>query len=204
MSYLLYYKLNGKADSSAVVLQGTWAGTVCGRVISHQRSNVMKHFQKWKSKLKVPRSEHLKSEHLTLGIWSLIGLDRDMGLMCVCCWPHRLSELQTFFYLNSWSHRCDLGFLLVAPLRNVVALSSPVLETSLCCHRVCPAEQVSTRLSAPQTLFTIAGKTSPSSQHQTGKYGIHPCRSFTKSWTICAEAGWSCSGGSLLRHWSFL
>lgn len=29
MSYLLYYKLNGKADSSAVVLQGTWAGTVC-------------------------------------------------------------------------------------------------------------------------------------------------------------------------------
>lgn len=97
-----------------------------------------------------------------------------MGLMCVCCWPHRRSET---FYLNSWSHRCNLGFFLVAPFRNVVALSSPEClltfywrncrETSLRCHRVCPAEQVSIRLSASQTLFTIAGKTSPSSQHQS-------------------------------------
>lgn len=35
MSYLLYYKLNGKADSSAVVLQGTWAGTVCAHLAPH-------------------------------------------------------------------------------------------------------------------------------------------------------------------------
>ncbi len=51
----------------------------------------------------------------------LIGLDHDMSLMCVCCLTTgRLSESQRLFFLflNGWSHRCDLRFFLVAPLRN--------------------------------------------------------------------------------------
>ncbi len=54
------------------------------------------------------------------GSLSLIGLDHDMGLICVCCWTTgRLSESQRlFFFLKGCSHRCDLRFFFVAPLRN--------------------------------------------------------------------------------------
>ncbi len=51
---------------------------------------------------------------------SLIDLDHDMGLICVCCWtPGRLSESQRlFFSLIAGRTGATADFFFVAPLRN--------------------------------------------------------------------------------------
>ncbi len=59
--------------------------------------------------------DHSQSEGRGGGVHpslSLIGLDHDMGLMCVCCWTTgRLSESRRlFFFSNGWSHQYDLSF----------------------------------------------------------------------------------------------
>ena len=66
---------------------------------------------------------------------SLIGLNHYMGLMCVCSWTKgRLSESRRLFFpSNGWSHRWDLRFFLVAPLRNWVASHSRALPSPQCC-----------------------------------------------------------------------
>ncbi len=52
---------------------------------------------------------------------SLIGLDHDMSLMCVCCWTTgRLSESQRLFFPSRTAGRTSAtsDLFLVAPLRN--------------------------------------------------------------------------------------
>ncbi len=65
--------------------------------------------------------DHGQSEGGDRPSLSLIGLDHDMSLMCVCCWTTgRLSELQRLFFPleRLWSHQCGLRFFLVASLRH--------------------------------------------------------------------------------------
>ncbi len=51
---------------------------------------------------------------------SLIGLDHDMSLMCVCCWSTgRLRVADTFFFSRTAGRTgAPSRFFLVAPLRN--------------------------------------------------------------------------------------
>ncbi len=87
--------------------------TLCASLQQHTHFQRYTHLQEY--------LDHGQSEGGVRPSLSLIGLDHDMSLMCVCCWTTgRLSVSETFFCLKR--HRCDLGFLLVAPLRNLVAL----------------------------------------------------------------------------------